>query len=60
MKLRYLKENQKKVFFFEKKEPKNFCSFAPAPVRYRGVSSKSAGEKGFASFFQKRRPFFLY
>jgi len=95
MKLRYLKEKQKKVFFFEKKNQKTFARSLPRRCDIEASVAKSAGEKVFcfffskknqklllvrsragaisrrqllraqekkffASFFQKRRPFFLY
>jgi hypothetical protein len=46
---------EKEEFFFEKKEPKNVYSFAPAAGEARANE-----QKFFASFFQKRRYFLSY
>jgi hypothetical protein len=46
----------RKQFFFEKKEPKNFCLFQYVPIEPIASTNE---QKFFVSFFQKRNTSFL-
>jgi hypothetical protein len=45
------------MFFFEKKNQKTFASLYPWPIS--NWATYAQGPKFFASFFQKRSPYFL-
>jgi hypothetical protein len=52
---------KKEVFFFEKKEAKNFCACAFTPRRVpRPACAEPTRQKFFGSFFQKRTASFLF
>jgi hypothetical protein len=49
-----------RVFFFEKKKQKTFIALPLPTTRHSHNSPHPNGQKFFASFFQKRRPFLVF
>jgi len=54
------KEETRKKFFFEKKNQKTFVCALSLAIRRAANHTPLNTQKFFASFFQKRPPFFLY